>query len=124
MDRRVPGAVRCLLGAAIGGVLGYFAFTWILKQGFYAIALPGALVGAGGGWFARGPSWPRGLACGAAGIALGIFAEWSTSPFEKDESFAYFLTHLHHLRGITLIMIGVGGLLAYWFGKGPLTRIA
>ena len=28
------------IGAAIGGVLGYFVFFWIAGQGFYALILP------------------------------------------------------------------------------------
>ena len=32
-----------LCGAICGGALGYFAFGWMLNQGFYAMVLPGGL---------------------------------------------------------------------------------
>jgi hypothetical protein len=36
------------LAAAFGGaVAGHFLFLWIARQGFYALALPGALAGLG-----------------------------------------------------------------------------
>ena len=38
--------VLALCGAVAGGVVGYFAFFWVLEQGFYALALPGALLAA------------------------------------------------------------------------------
>jgi hypothetical protein len=40
-----------LLGAAIGGALGYVLFFWIAGQGFYGLALPGGLLGLGAGVF-------------------------------------------------------------------------
>jgi len=39
-------------------------------------------------------------------------------PFLKDKSLAYFLAHVHQLRPLTLIMIGVGAVFAYWLGQG------
>ena len=38
-----------LCGAVAGGILGYFAFGWLLGQGFYALMLPGGLLGLGAG---------------------------------------------------------------------------
>jgi hypothetical protein len=35
-----------------------------------------------------------------------------------DASFAYFVTHIHKLTPITLIMIAVGSALAYWPASG------
>ena len=39
--------LRGLIGAAVGGAVGYFAFGWLVSQGFYAVALPGVLLGIG-----------------------------------------------------------------------------
>ena len=38
-----------LAGGIVGGVLGYLLFMVIVRQEFYAIVLPGALVGIGCG---------------------------------------------------------------------------
>ena len=113
-----------ILGAAAGGLLGYFAFFWIARQGFYALMLPGGLVGLGGGLLARDRSPIRATICGLVALALGVFTEWRFAPFIKDTSLHYFLGHLHELRPITLLMIAVGGAFGYWLslGREPATK--
>jgi hypothetical protein len=107
-----------LLGAAAGGVLGYFAFFWITRQGFYALALPGLFIGLGCGLLSRGTSRVQGLVCAVLGLFLGLIIEWQFAPFIADNSLVYFLTHVGDLKPLTWISIGVGGLLAYWCGTG------
>ena len=102
-----------LSGAVIGGAIGYFGFQWIARQGFYGLILPGALLGVGASL-----SWNRSVplcaVCGVLALALGFFAEWRFAPFLADGSLGYFVSHLHQLRPITLIMIAVGGLIGFW----------
>jgi hypothetical protein len=100
-------------GALAGGILGYFAFFWIAIQGFYALILPGALLGLGAG-IAKNRSVLLAVACGLAAVALGLFTEWRFAPFVKDNSFSYFLIHALELKPLTLLMIGVGGLIGFW----------
>jgi hypothetical protein len=106
-----------LAGAAIGGVAGYFAFGWLAGQGFYALALPGVLLGLGAAVLAKIRSMALAVACGILALALGIFAEWKHFPFAKDDSFTYFVSHLFDLRPFTLIMIGLGGFGGFWFAR-------
>lgn len=107
-----------LLGAIAGGCLGYFAFFWIARQGFYALVLPPALLGLAAGICARQRSSILAAICGIAGLALGIFIEWRASPFLADSSFSYFVTHVHALRPITLIMLALGTFLSYRLALG------
>ena len=107
-----------LVGALIGGLSGYCLFFWIARQGFYALILPGTCLGLGCGTLCRRPSQLGGILCGVSGLALGIWTEWQFAPFVKDESFSFFIAHLHELKPITLLMIALGGLFAYWFGRG------
>lgn len=116
-----------LVGAAIGGLVGFLAFEWIVDQGLYAMILPGALLGLGAGLLARHESKARGLVCAGAALILGLFAEWHAFPFVADASPGYFLGHLHELKPITWIMIGLGVFFAYrWGGEafrpGPRTE--
>jgi hypothetical protein len=106
-------------GAILGGVIGYFAFGWIVRQGLYAMILPGGLVGLGAS-IAKNRSITIPIICGAAALALGFFTEWQFFPFAKDESLSYFLAHIHHLQPISLIMIAIGGFLGFWM---PYARI-
>jgi hypothetical protein len=105
-------------GAVAGGLLGYFAFVWIARQGFYALMLPGVLAGAGASLFVTDRSVARGALCGVFALGLGLFAEWRFAPFIKDPSLGYFLVHLHQLQPITLLMIAVGGVLGCWLALG------
>jgi hypothetical protein len=110
--------VRGLVGAMLGGVIGYFVFRWLLQYGLYGLMIPGAALGFGAGLAARGRLPVLGIVCVVAAIGLGLFAEWSAFPFKKDPSFSYFVTHAHLLKAPTLLMIGLGGVFAYWFGQG------
>ncbi len=105
-----------LVGAAIGGLVGVLAFEWILRQDFYAMILPGAMLGFGAELLARHRSRARGIACALAALILGIFAEWRAFPWAVDTSLGYFLGHLQELRPITWLMIAVGTFLAYRWG--------
>ena len=107
-----------LLGAVVGGALGYLVFFWAVKQGFYALILPPALMGLCAGFCARRRSVPLAIICGVAGLALGLFTEWRYAPFRADGSWPYFITHLHHLRPITMVMLALGAILSYRFALG------
>ncbi len=117
MPNRVVSTILGLIGGVVGGVVGYFAFFWIARQGFYGLMIPGALIGLGCGLLARHHSLARGVVCGLAAVALGLYTEWKFAPFRADQSFGYLLAHIPELKPITLIMIVVGGLLAFWLGK-------
>lgn len=107
-----------LLGAAVGGCLGYFAFFWITRQGFYALLVPPALLGLIAGLCARRKSTPLGLMCGILGLALGLFTEWRFAPFSADDSLAYFITHIHDLKPFTLCLLAIGTILSYRLALG------
>jgi hypothetical protein len=107
-----------LVGAVGGGMTGYFVFFLLARQGLYGLVIPGATLGLGGGLLLRGKSNVFGVVCGLLGVLLGLFTEWRFAPFIADSSFAYFITHIHDLSIITLIMIAIGGLCGFWFGKG------
>jgi hypothetical protein len=107
-----------LIGAIGGGILGYLVFLLLASQGLYGLVIPGATLGWGGGRLLKGKSQAFGAVCGFLGIVLGILAEWQFAPFIADPGFAYFITHLYNLEVVTLIMIVIGGLCAFWFGQG------
>lgn len=108
-----PTLALGLLGAAVGGCVGYFAFFWMAKQGFYALALPGGLLGLGAGLAARQRSPLLAAVCGVAGLLLGLFTEWRFAPFVADPGFPYFLAHAHTLQSVTLLMLALGVFLSY-----------
>jgi len=102
-----------LLGAVLGGLLGYVGFFWVVQQGFYGLILPGGLLGIGAGMF-KSRSRYVSVVCGLLAFALGFFTEWRFAPFVADDSLGYFVAHMHQLKPITLIMIGAGALIGFW----------
>jgi hypothetical protein len=110
--------VRGMAGAVAGGVIGYFLFRLLYKNGLYGIMIPGALLGLGAGLAARGKSAPLGILCAVAAVGLGILSEWTIGPFKKDPSLAFFVTHVHHLPAVKLMLMALGAACAYWFGQG------
>ena len=102
-----------IAGAVVGGVLGYFAFFWIVKQGFYALILPGGLLGFGASFGTCRSVWLA-VACGVAALSLGLFTEWRYAPFQKDDGLSYFLLHVADLKPVTLLMLAVGAALGFW----------
>ena len=108
-------AARTLAGALAGGAVGYFVFGWLVGQGFYAPAIPGVLLGLGGGWLGTQRSQALAISCGLLATALCLFAEWRHFPFVRDDSLAYFLTHLADLKPLTMIMVALGGFAGFWF---------
>ncbi len=118
-ESRQPKAIALgLLGAAIGGCVGYFAFFWAARQGFYAIILPPVLLGLTAGYFARCRSTPLAIICAVAGLALGLYTEWRHAPFINDDSLLFFLTNLHQKRPIKLLMLALGVFMCYRFALG------
>ena len=115
--------VLALIGAMVGGLIGYFGFLWIAHQGFYALVLPGGLLGLGASLF---PTRSTGVCilCSVLALALGFLAEWQFAPFIVDRSLGYFLTHIHQLKPITLIMIATGTLIGFWapFSRRQVSR--
>ena len=107
-----------LVGAVAAGAAGCWLFLRIAEQGFYAVALPGALLGWGCGALSGRKSVALGIACGVLGLLLGIYSEWQFAPFVADGSLRYFLTHLQDLSVVTQVMILIGAACAYWFGVG------
>ena len=118
-ESRQPKTIALgLLGAAIGGTVGYFAFFWIASQGFYAIIIPPVLLGLTAGYLARRRSIPLAIICAVAGLALGLYTEWRYLPFAKDDSLLYFITHVHQKPPIKLLLLALGVFMCYRFALG------
>lgn len=107
-----------LVGAAIGGALGWFAFAWLYSQGFYALIAPPALLGLGAGVLAQGRSQTLGVICGFAGGLLALATEWYFCPFKADSSLPYFIMHIHKLQALTWILVVLGVFFSYRFALG------
>jgi hypothetical protein len=93
-----PAYVLGVIGALLGGVAGYYIFFWIVRQGFYAVIIPSAVMGLVGGYAIRGRSVPFAMICGFAGLTLALFTEWRFAPFMKDPSLPTERHHVDHDR--------------------------
>jgi hypothetical protein len=113
-----PNFAIGFVAAAAGGVIGYFVFFWMARQGFYTLIIPPALLGLAGGLAIRSRSQLFGILCGIAGLASALFIEWRFELKFADKSFAYFLAHLHECKPLTLIMLLIGTVISYRLALG------
>ena len=102
-----------LLGAVLGGLLGYAVFFWLARQQHYGLIVPGGLLGLGAGIF-KTQSKAIAVVCGVMALALGLFTEWRFAPFVADASLGYFVAHIHQLSPITLFMLATGTFIGFW----------
>ena len=111
----VPG----LVGACVGAVLGYFAFAWMTSQGFFALVIPGALAGLACGFCSVDHSKARGVLCAVLALGAGFVSYWRqfSPPFETDGSLLDLVRQVHRLTPVTLLMLGLGTFLGFWWGR-------
>jgi hypothetical protein len=117
MPRRLVSNLLGLVGAIVGGVLGFYTFRWLLGQDYYGLMIPGAFLGLGCGLLSQHHSLTRGILCGVAALIFALFTEWWFRPFVADESLKHFMTHLTDLKPVTLLMAVVGAFIAFWVAK-------
>jgi len=98
--------------------VGYLAFAYLAARGFYALVLPGGLLGLSAG-IPRSRSIAVPILCGVLAIAAGLVTEYRFAPFVADSSLSYFLAHVGTLQPVTLVLIALGGLIGFWV---PLRR--
>lgn len=108
-----------IVGAIIGAVLGGFLFQLAYGQGFYMLALPGALIGIGCGMMSRRTSVALAIFCALLAAVVTMYLEWTC----YDESFNDFISTLDGLPQMTWIMLVLGVLFAGWFGLGRENRV-
>src|SRR4051812_32145426 len=117
MANRLISTILGVIGGIVGGIFGFVLFGWLIRQGYYAMVIPGASLGLGCSLLARHQSAPRGAACALAALILGLYTEWLYYPLDANDQFLYLVTHFYQLRLITLVMIGLGAGLAFYLGK-------
>jgi hypothetical protein len=117
MPRYVVSNFLGLVGAILGGALGFYIFRWLIGHGFYGLMIPGALLGGGCGLLARHASNTRGIVVGIAAAIFALFTEWWFFPFSDDKSLAYFASHVTSLNPVTWLMVVVGAFIASWLAR-------
>lgn len=117
MKRLLLSNLLGIVGAVIGGVLGFYTFGWLENHGFYGLAIPGAFLGVGCGLLAQHRSPARGAICAVAALGLSLYTEWHHHYFLQDTSFSFMITHLKDKDPVTWLMMGIGTIVAYWVGQ-------
>jgi len=108
-----------VIGAGLGGVVGYFAFFAFLEHvSLYTLVIPGALIGLGRVAGSKEKSILLGGACGVAAFALSLWIEWQITPMVAGESLSDFLAKLPQKPFRNLASLVAGPFMAVWFGVG------
>jgi hypothetical protein len=114
MSRYLLSNVLAVVGALIGGTLGFYTFGWLYDHHYYGPMIPGAFLGLGSGLLARHYSLLRGILCGVSAFLLSLFTEWWFRWSGEDQGLQGFLGNL---SGMTWAMIVGGSLIAFWVSK-------
>lgn len=122
MSNRWSSMAMGVVGAVAGAAVGVWAAGWAAREGFYAMALPGGLMGLGFALAGRVRSRVAAILLAVAAVPVGLYAHWSNFKFIADPSLGFFVRNLHQLRGMTWLMVGLGALGAYWFATTPTRR--
>jgi hypothetical protein len=115
MSRYVISNLLGLIGAALGGVAGFYTYRWVLNHGLIGGMIPGAFLGLGCSLLARHPSVSRGVVCGVAGLVLGFFTDWYTNV--TQQTFWEYLLDVKSINPVILLTIAIGTFIAFWLGK-------
>lgn len=102
--------VLALLGAAVGGAIGYAGVFWLLRQGFLGLALPGGLLGLGAGVVPNRGRWVA-VVCGLAALGLGLLADHQS--LANPPPLAAYLAGLPGRSVVTLVMLAVGAVIGF-----------
>lgn len=110
--------LRGIGGALLGAGLGFAGFELLARGGLYAMVLPGALAGMCAGRFSGAVSNAIGAATAAIAAVAIVLTEWNFAPFSSDNSFGYFIQHIHEVIPTHLLIMAIGVGFAFWFGRG------
>lgn len=111
-------SIRRAIGAIVGAGVGTFAYWLLLIRGYHILAAVGAGVALGVSAMARTKQIAWGVATGVLAVLLSVLVESLFRPFAADESFSYFISHLHDLPRNSLISLAVVAALGVYFGRG------
>ncbi len=115
MSRILISNLLGLIGAAVGGVAGFYTFAWLVRHGFYGLVIPGAFLGLGCSLLAKHTSTARGIVCAVAALGLTLFTDWcyTITPL----SFQEYIIDVKKLGPVTLLMTAAGTFIAFFLGK-------
>jgi hypothetical protein len=104
-------------GGVVGGVVGLLLCKWLATLGpFYAVVLPGALVGLGFGFAAQKRHLVFGLLSAAMGLLAGLLTQWIV--YSNESSFFNLVGQLKDYSPVTWVLLGLGVVFAFSFGLG------
>ena len=107
-----------MIGAIVGAVVGGWIYNWGIRQGLDAPMIPGTAIGFGVLSAAKVGRLELGILSAVVALVAGLYLEWSNFPFVADDGLGYFLSHLHSLQPLKILMIAASVFIAFFIGRG------
>jgi hypothetical protein len=113
-----PAILRGILGGVLGGVLGFFAFEWLLSHGYYALVLPGSLVGMGCGLASGRKVMALGVLSALGALVVGVLTDWNSLAAPNPSLIGHAATLIQPHRHLPGALILVAVAISFYFGMG------
>jgi hypothetical protein len=108
--------LRGITGIVAGAGSGLLIFKWLLSQGFYGLAIPGAMLGIGFSMAVRRRHWSLAISSAALAFFWGLYCQWSA--FDRRADLSEFVSNLPQMSLWTWAMLLVGSAVAFSFFAG------
>ena len=114
----MPTTARRIIGAVVGGALGYVLTILLGMLGVLPLALlgGGVAIGAGSWRVRRELVWT--IVFTIVAVASSVVHIWSIAPLVADPSFVYFITNPGQWAGFTWLSLGLTALLGVVYSGG------
>lgn len=121
--KHLLASLRGLAGGIVGGVVGFYLYKWLISYGMFGPMIPGTLAGLGWGLASRHRSMVDAVLAAILALVCGVLSAWCTVRLGDDKSLSHFLLNItNFLTPPTMVMIGIGAVVAFFLGMGRASR--
>lgn len=113
----VKNLLAGLVGAVVGGIVGFFIYQWLFNNGYSGPVVPPACVGLGFGLAARKRHIAFGFISAVLAVGATMFTVWKIRLVDGT-SFTDFLEWYMDKNTFGWVMVAIGIAMAFSFGMG------
>lgn len=110
--------MRRLVGAVVGGAIGYGLFWWQQQTGVWIVAATGICLALGAGLMGTCRSFRAGVVFCLAAVAFTLIIAWHNDPLSRDRSLFDYAAEVPRRPANVLWTYLAVAAAGFWFGMG------